>query len=167
MNINIAINQDRNTLQTRYPKPQKCPQNKVLYRVTFGYKSKLSSDNIFPVTFENFDESFQKKTKLLNPGDLVKYTPQNKKDPNYGRDAVIKKATNRYERREAQARGLDVSPDRDKNSFYDIEFINPIVVQNQVVRTKNQFFHVYQLRKGIFEFPSHRCCIFRTFFQSF
>ena len=37
----------------------------------------------------------------------------------------------------------------------------------KVVKTKNQFFHVYQQRKGIFEFPSHRCCIFRTFFQSF
>ena len=37
----------------------------------------------------------------------------------------------------------------------------------KVIKTKNQFFHVYQLRKGIFEFPSHRCCIFRFFFQSF
>ena len=34
----------------------------------------------------------------------------------------------------------------------------------KVVKTKNQFFHIFQLRKGIFEFPSHRCCIFRIFF---
>ena len=50
MNINIAINQDRNTLQTRYPRPQQCPNNKVLYRVTFGYKSKLSGDNTVSYT---------------------------------------------------------------------------------------------------------------------
>ena len=162
MNINIAINQDRNTLQTRYPKPQQCPQNKVLYRVTFGYKSKLSGDNIFPVTFENFDESFQKKTKILNPGDLVKYTPQNKKDPNYNRDAIIKKSTNRYEKRQAQERGLEVSPDKDKNSFYDIEFINPVVVQNQVIKTKNQVSRLnkdgsVQLTKTVDEVESYVC----------
>ena len=163
MNINIAINQDRNTLETRYPKPKlKCPNNKILYRVTFGYKSKLSGDHIFPVTFENFDEGFQKKTTKLNPGDLVKYTPQNKKDPNYGRDAIIKKATNRYEKREAQARGLDVSPDKNKNSFYDIEFINPIVVQNQVIKIKNQIPRVnkdgsVQLTKTVDEVESYVC----------
>ena len=138
MNINVNINENRNVLQTRYPRPQQCPNNKVLYRVTFGYKSGLTGDNIFPVTYENFDDSFQKKTKILNPGDLVKYTPQNKKDPNYNRDALIKKATNRYAKREAQTRGLEVNPDKDKNSFFDIEFINPVVVQNQIMKTKNQ-----------------------------
>jgi len=139
MNINVNINENRNVLQTRYPRPQQCPNNKVLYRVTFGYKSGLTRDHVFPVTYENFDDSFQKKTKILNPGDLVKYTPQNKKDPNYNRDAIIKKATNRYAKREAQTRGLDVNPDKDKNSFYDIEFINPIVgPNNQVIKIKNQ-----------------------------
>ena len=138
MNINVNINENRNVLQTRYPRPQQCPNNKVLYRVTFGYKSGLTGDNIFPVTYENFDDSFQKKTKMLNPGDLVKYTPQNKNDPNYNRDAVIKKATNRYAKREAQTRGLEVNPDRDKTSFFDIEFINPVVVQNQIIKIKNQ-----------------------------
>ena len=139
MNINININENRNVLQTKYPRPQQCPNNKVLYRVTFGYKSSLTGDNIFPITYENFDDSFQKKTIKLNPGDLVKYTPQNQKDPNYNRDAIIKKSTNRYEKRDAQLRGLDVNPDKDKNSFYDIEFINPIVgSNNQVIKIKNQ-----------------------------
>ena len=36
----------------------------------------------------------------------------------------------------------------------------------KVVKTKNQFFHACQLHKRIFEFPLHRCCIFRTFFQN-
>ena len=42
MNINVNINENRNVLQTRYPRPQQCPNNKVLYRVTFGYKSGLT-----------------------------------------------------------------------------------------------------------------------------
>ena len=63
MNINININENRSVLQTKYPRPQQCPNNKVLYRVTFGYKSNLTKDNIFPVTYENFDDSFQKKNK--------------------------------------------------------------------------------------------------------
>ncbi len=139
MNFNININENRNTLKTNYPKSQECDNNKVLYRVTFGYKSKISGDTIFPVTYENFDDKFQKETIRLNPGDLVKYTPQNQKDPNYNRDAIIKKSTNRYEKREAQSRGLEVNPDKDKNSFYDIEFINPIVgPNNQVIKIKNQ-----------------------------
>ena len=139
MNINININENRSVLQTKYPRPQQCPNNKVLYRVTFGYKSNLTKDNIFPVTYENFDDSFQKKTNMLNPGDLVKYTPKNKKDPNYNRDALITKSTNRYAKREAQERGLEVSPDKDKNSFYDIKFVNPVVApNNEIIKTKNQ-----------------------------
>jgi len=139
MNINININENRSVLQTKYPRPQQCPNNKVLYRVTFGYKSNLTGDNIFPVTYENFDDSFQKKTKMLNPGDLVKYTPQNKKTPNYNRDAIITKSTNRYAKREAQERGLEVTPDKDKNSFYDIKFVNPVVApNNEIIKIKNQ-----------------------------
>ena len=61
-----------------------------------------------------------------------------------------------------------------KNFFgsgYFLTFFSDLMDQKmggakKVVKTKNQFFHVYQC-KGIFEFPSHRCCIFRTLFQSF
>ena len=106
MNLNININQNTNTLQTKYPKPErKCSDDKLLYRVTFGYKSRLSGDNIFPVTYENFDESFQKPKKIINPGDLVKYTPQNKKDPNYGRDALVVKVTKRFEKEKLKLEG--------------------------------------------------------------
>ena len=59
--MNITINQI-NALKENYPRPQSCPNNKVLSRVTFGYKSSISGkDDIFPVTYANFDESFQKK----------------------------------------------------------------------------------------------------------
>ncbi len=163
MNFNININQNTNTLQTKYPKPQKkCQDDKLLYRVTFGYKSRLSGDNIFPVTYENFDESFQKPKKIINPGDLVKYTPQNKKDPNYGRQALVVKVTKRFEKREAQSRGLEVNPDKDKYTFYDIKFVNPIVVQNQIIKDKKQLTRLnkdgsVQLEKMQDEVESYVC----------
>lgn len=128
----ITINYG-NTLETHYPKKKECKENKILYRVTFGYKSKLSGDTIFPVTYDNFDETFQTESLKLNAGDIVKYTPQNKNDPNYNNTAIITLSTNRYEKREAQRRGLDITPNRDKYSLYDIKFIVPVVGSNNTI----------------------------------
>ena len=130
--MNITIN-NRNTLQRNFPKKKKCPEGKFLYRVTFGYKSNLSGDVVFPVTYDNFNQSFQTKGLKLNAGDIVKYTPQNKSDPNYNNNAIITLSTNRYENREAQSRGLKIRPDRDKYSLFDIKFINPVVGSNNTV----------------------------------
>lgn len=130
--MNITINYN-NTLETNYPRRRECEENKILYRVTFGYKSKLSGDAVFPVTYNNFDEKFQTKSLNLNAGDIVKYTPQNKSDPNYNNNAIITISTNRYEKREAQRRGLDIKPNRDKYSLYDIKFIAPVVGSNNTI----------------------------------
>uniref|UniRef100_A0A6C0J9A8 Uncharacterized protein n=1 Tax=viral metagenome TaxID=1070528 RepID=A0A6C0J9A8_9ZZZZ len=130
--MNITIN-NRNTLQRNFPIKKECPEGKFLYRVTFGYTSKLSGDAVFPVTYDNFNQSFQTKSLKLNAGDMVKYTPQNKSDPNYNTNAIITVSTNRYENREAQSRGFKIRPDRDKYSLFDIEFINPVVGSNNTV----------------------------------
>ena len=130
--MNITIN-NRNTLQRNFPKKRECPGKKFIYRVTFGYKSKLSGEAIFPVTYNNFNQSFQTKSLKLNTGDIVKYTPQNKSDPNYNNNAIITFSTNRYENREAQSRGLKIRPDRDKYSLFDIKFINPAVGSNNTI----------------------------------
>ena len=130
MNVNIN---NRNTLQRNFPIKKECPDRKFLYRVTFGYKSNLSGDVVFPVTYDNFNQSFQTKGLKLNAGDIVKYTPQNKSDPNYNNNAIISFSTNRYENREAQSRGLKIRPDRDKYSLFDIKFINPVVGSNNTV----------------------------------
>ena len=130
MNVNIN---NRNTLQRNFPRKKECPDRKFLYRVTFGYKSNLSGDVVFPVTYNNFNQSFQTKGLKLNAGDIVKYTPQNKSDPNYNNNAIITLSTNRYENREAQSRGLKIRPDRDKYSLFDIKFINPVVGSNNTV----------------------------------
>ena len=62
------------------------------------------------------------------------------------------------------------------NNFFDLgpflTFHSNVMDQKmagakKVVKTKNQFFHACQLRKGIFEIHSHRCCILRTCFQIF
>jgi len=130
--MNITIN-NRNTLQRNFPRKKECPDRKFLYRVTFGYKSNLSGDVVFPVTYNNFNQNFQTKSLRLNAGDIVKYTPQNKSDPNYNNNAILTFSTNRYENREAQSRGLKIKPDRDKYSLFDIKFINPVVGSNNTV----------------------------------
>ena len=130
--MNITINYG-NTLETNYPRIRRCEENKVLYRVTFGYKSKLSGDTVFPVTYDNFNETFQTESLNLNAGDIVKYTPQNKNDPNYNNTAIITISTNRYENREAQRRGLVMESNRDKYSLYDIKFIAPVVGSNNTI----------------------------------
>jgi len=138
MSINISIN-NQNTIQTKdFPKMKQCDANKVLYRVTYGYKSKLSGEPVFPVTYENFNETVRKTIPVIFPGNIVIYTPQFKEDVNYNRPAIVKKITSQYAGREAQQRGMDVSPDKDKTTIYDLEFINPIVGRNgEIVKTKN------------------------------
>ena len=137
MNVNISINR-QNTIKTKdFPKRKECSDNKVLYRVTYGYKSKLSGDVVFPVTYENFNEAVRKTIPVIFSGDIVIYTPQFKEDVNYNRQAIVKKVTSQYAGREAQQRGMDVSPDKDKTTMYDLEFINPIVGRNgEIVKTK-------------------------------
>ena len=108
MNVNISINR-QNTIKTKdFPKRKECSDNKVLYRVTYGYKSKLSGDVVFPVTYENFNEAVRKTIPVIFPGDIVIYTPQFKEDVNYNRQAIVKKVTSQYAGREAQQRGMDV-----------------------------------------------------------
>jgi len=126
MNLNISINR-QNTIETKFPKIQQCPNNKVLYRVTYGYKSKLSGNKIFPVTYENFNEGVRKTIPIIFPGNIVIFTPSNTEDVNYNRQAIVKKVTSQYKGRDAQSRGMEVDPDKDKTTFYDLEFINPIV----------------------------------------
>ena len=137
MDVNISINR-QNTIKTKdFPKRKECSDNKVLYRVTYGYKSKLSGDVVFPVTYENFNEAVRKTIPVIFPGDIVIYTPQFKEDVNYNRQAIVKKVTSQYAGREAQQRGMDVSPDKDKTTIYDLEFINPIVgINGEIVKTK-------------------------------
>ena len=137
MDVNISINR-QNTIKTKdFPKRKECSDNKVLYRVTYGYKSKLSGDIVFPVTYENFNEAVRKTIPVIFPGDIVIYTPQFKEDVNYNRQAIVKKVTSQYAGREAQQRGMDVSPDKDKTTIYDLEFINPIVgINGEIVKTK-------------------------------
>ena len=62
------------------------------------------------------------------------------------------------------------------NNFFDLgpflTFHSNVMDQKmagakKVIKTKNQFFHACQLRKGIFEIHSHWCCILRTCFQIF
>ena len=125
-NINISIN-NQNTIETKFPRIKQCSDNKVLYRVSYGYKSKLSGNKIFPVTYENFNEGVRKTIPIIFPGDIVIYTPQFKEDVNYNRPAIVKKITSQYKGREAQSRGMAVDPDKDKTTLYDLEFINPIV----------------------------------------
>ena len=146
MSINISIN-NQNTIQTKdFPKMKQCDANKVLYRVTYGYKSKLSGEPVFPVTYENFNETVRKTIPVIFPGNIVIYTPQFKEDVNYNRPAIVKKITSQYAGREAQQRGMDVSPDKDKTTIYDLEFINPIVGRNgEIVKTKKNV----QTREGV------------------
>lgn len=128
MYLNINVN--NNTIREKFPKQKECEPGQVLYRVTFGYKSQLSGDNTFPVTYENFEENFQHETKKVNAGDLVKYTPENKNDPNYGRNAIVTKATNIYKRNEPEIELPEVVK-------YDIKFINPIVgANNEIMKIK-------------------------------
>lgn len=128
--MNLNINMNNNTIREKFPKQKECETGQVLYRVTFGYKSQLSGDNTFPVTYENFEENFQHETKKVNAGDLVKYTPENKNDPNYGRNAIVTKATNIYKRNEPEIELPEVVK-------YDIKFINPIVgANNEIMKIK-------------------------------
>ena len=137
-NINININ-NQNTIKTKdFPKMKQCSDNKVLYRVTYGYQSKLSGEVIFPVTYENFNEEVRKTIPIIFPGNIVIYTPQFKEDVNYNRKAIVKKVTSQFAGREAQEKGMAVDPDKDKTTIYDLEFINPIVGRNgEIVKTKN------------------------------
>ena len=145
--MNITIN-NRNTLQRNFPRKKECPDRKFLYRVTFGYKSNLSGDVVFPVTYNNFNQNFQTKSLRLNAGDIVKYTPQNKSDPNYNNNAILTFSTNRYENREAQSRGLKIKPDRDKYSLFDKkagDWIGPYTVANLISEFKTTILNLYNI----------------------
>ena len=122
MNINI------NTLKTFYPKLQTCSQDKVLYRVTFGYKSNLSGDKIFPVTYQNFNENFLEGINKINPGDLVIYKSKKKNDPSHGKNAKVIKVMKEYRLGKV------------KKTFYEIEFVNPIISPNNEIINKKKVF---------------------------
>lgn len=131
----FVVNPKVNTIETKYPEPKKkCDNGQVLYRVTYNYKCKqLSGDIFFPITYENFNKEFEGGSRI-NPGDLVKYTPINKSDINYNGIAKVLKSTTEYVGRDI--RGGEVPIDNAKKStvFYDLEFVNPVVGNNNKIK---------------------------------
>ena len=57
MNTGKIVN--RNTITDFAKKDEECQTPNILYRVTFGYKSNLSGETIFPITYENLSEDYE------------------------------------------------------------------------------------------------------------
>jgi len=123
--LNIVINKPK--IQEKYPKPQMCQGQNVLYRITYVYTcKKLTGDETYPITNLNFNENVVSVNKRINPGDLVEYTP-NPRDINYGGIAKVTRTTNK---------GSELS-DKGKKLYYDLEFINPKVGDdNKIIKKK-------------------------------
>ena len=122
--LNVVINKPK--VQEKYPRPQECPGQNVLYRITYEYKcNNLTGKDVYPITNLNFNEEVVQLNKRINPGDLVEYTP-NPKDINYGGIARVTRTTNK---------GSEMLT-KDKLS-YDLEFINPKVgTDNKIIKKK-------------------------------
>ena len=100
-------------------KSEKCrgDKNKILYTVTFNYKSKqLSGNKFFPVTYRNFNRKLGELTENLKVGDIVRYEPR-KQNKNFGLEAKILEIKN-Y--------------DRNKN-IYKISFLNPLLNSSKII----------------------------------
>ena len=119
-----------NILITDYPKPpEACASSKVLYRVTFRYRTNLSGPNMYDVTDKNFEFDIYSSKSRIKAGSIVKYIPLNKKDANYNQPARVLRVSRVMRRDES---GFSSSG---KNS-YDIKFLNPMMVNNRVVTEK-------------------------------
>ena len=120
--LNIVINKPK--IQEKYPRPQECPGQNILYRITYSYRcKKLTGNETYPITNLNFNEEIVKLNKRINPGDLVEYTP-NPRDLNYG-DSKL----------ELQIKV--VKAEIGKELSYDLEFINPKVgTDNKIIKKK-------------------------------
>ena len=123
--LNIVINKPK--IQEKYPRPQECPGQNILYRITYSYRCKrLTGSETYPITNLNFNEEIIKVNKRINPGDLVEYTP-NPRDINYGGIAKVTRTTNK---------GSEMS-EKGKKLSYDLEFINPKVgTDNKIIKKK-------------------------------
>ena len=100
-------------------KSEKCrgDKNKILYTVTFNYKSKqLSGNKFFPVTYRNFNRKLGELTENLKVGDIVRYEPR-KQNKNFGLEAKILEIKN-Y--------------DENKNT-YKISFLSPVLDSSKII----------------------------------
>lgn len=137
MNAGKIVN--RNTIIDFAKKDEGCKTPNILYRVTFGYKSNLSGETIFPVTYENLSENYRDKTWKIRPGDLVVYKKQN--HPNNGIIAVVTRSTIPFFGRMAQERGMPLKTVEQlkAGALFDLKFINPpIGVNNKIIKTLSQ-----------------------------
>ena len=109
--ININMNRP-NYLIEKYPRsPQGCPRDKVLYRVTFRYKSNFSGEKMYDVTDDNFGFKTIGHDRKIGPGSLVLYNPavkEGKQHPNTKQYATITKESGRPKGRDAQRLGLSI-----------------------------------------------------------
>ena len=151
---------NRLPLNTLYPKPEeKCgllrgnldsnpPQypeiSKLLYRVSFKFKSLQTGDVYQDLVSSNFLFDTGNTTGLIKSGSLVIYKPKNKTDPNYGMVAQVKKITAPVMGVEAVRLGGPRNMDPEK-MFFDIEFLAPKEVGGQIIPIKKN------LRKGDME----------------
>ena len=137
MNTGRIVN--RNTITDFAKKDEECKTPNILYRVTFGYKSNLSGETIFPVTYENLSEDYKNKSWKIRTGDLVVYKKQN--HPNNGVIAVVTRSTIPFFGRMAQERGMPLKTVEQlkAGALFDLKFINPpIGVNNKIIKTINQ-----------------------------
>ena len=151
---------NRLPLNTLYPKPEeKCgllrgnrdsdpPQlpeiSKLLYRVSFKFKSLQTGDVYQDLVSSNFLFDTTNTKGLIKSGSLVIYKPKNKTDPNYGMIAQVKKLTAPVMGVDAVRLGGPRNTDPEK-MFFDIEFLAPKEVGGQIISIKKN------LRKGDME----------------
>lgn len=151
---------NRLPLNTLYPKPEeKCgllrgnmdsnpPQlpeiSKLLYRVSFKFKSLQTGDVYQDLVSSNFLFDTTNTKGLIKSGSLVIYKPKNKTDPNYGMIAQVKKVTAPVMGVDAVRLGGPRNTDPEK-MFFDIEFLAPKEVGGQIISIKKN------LRKGDME----------------
>ena len=151
---------NRLPLNTLYPKPEeKCgllrgnidsnpPQlpeiSKLLYRVSFKFKSLQTGDVYQDLVSSNFLFDTTNTKGLIKSGSLVIYKPKNKTDPNYGMIAQVKKLTAPVMGQDAVRLGGPRNMDPEK-MFFDIEFLAPKEVGGQIISIKKN------LRKGDME----------------
>ena len=160
-----------NQLAEKFPRPpHKCPNNKILYRVTFRYKSNLSSQHLYDVTSENFDFDINDTGGKIKPGKIVKYKSSKKNDPNNNQPARIVKSTSVYKGTAALRRGLPAIPSSDITE-YDIKFLNPITVNNKVITDKkgvkkNELSLIPQLEGFICQDPPVNIMIINNYIQA-
>lgn len=138
--ININMNRPNHLIE-KYPRPPKgCPKGKVLYRVTFRYKSNFSGEKMYDVTDDNFGFKTTGHDRKIGAGSLVLYDPpakDGKQHPNSKQYATITKESGRPKGREAQRLGLSIERSKD-SLLYDLKFLHPLVVNNKVVNTKTE-----------------------------